>query len=244
MPHIYKDDTDLALLSYADNEMLEVLAKLLIFDKDGKNRNSESLSGNKDFINAKGDYVKCWQPIAAEIQHFGGDSLVNFVRGSGVQYREILIDVCKRISVKTDFKAETINIEQAMFAKIIEKTWQEMSDEEKSELLKSLKIDPKLIGPSAMASIIAAINMGGFASYQVAMIVANSIAKLIMGKGLQLAANAGIARSIGVFAGPVGWIITGILTVPAITGAAFRVTLPAVIQVAAIRQQLENKDRF
>jgi len=244
MPHTYKDDTDLALLSYADNEMLEVLAKLLIFDKDGKNRNSESLSGNKDFINAKGDYAKCWQPIAAEIQHFGGDSIVNLVRGSGVKYKEILVDVCKRLKVKTDFKADSIKIEQAMFAKIMEKTWDEMSEVEKSELLKNLKIDPKLVGPSAMASIIAAINMGGFASYQVAMIVANSIAKLIMGKGLQLAANAGIARSIGVFAGPVGWIITGILTVPAITGAAFRVTLPAVIQVAAIRQQLENKDRF
>lgn len=244
MPHNYKEDTDLELLRYADNEMLEVLVQHFIFDKDGKTRNSESLSGNKEFIDAKGDYRKVWQPIAAELQHFGGDTLVNLVRRSGVSYREILIDVCKRIKVKTDYKAETINIEQAMFAKLIETSWKEMSDEEKAALQKMLKVDPKLAGPGAMAAIIAVINMGGFASYQVAMIVANSIAKMIMGKGLQLAANAGLARVIGVLSGPIGLAITAVFSVPAITGPAFRVTLPAVIQVAVIRQQLENKELF
>lgn len=244
MPHNYKKDKDLELLRYANNEMLEVLVQHLIFDKDTKKRNTESLSGNKEFIGAKGDYTKIWKPIAAELQHFGGDTLVNLVRRSGVPYREVLIDVCKRIKVKTNYKAETIKIEQAMFAKLIEKSWEKMSVEEKSELQQALKIDPKLAGPGAMAAIVAAINLGGFASYQFSLIVANSIAKMIMGKGLQLAANAGLVRAVGILAGPIGLIITGLLTVPAITGPAFRVTLPAVIQIAAIRQQLENNGRF
>ena len=148
------------------------------------------------------------------------------------------------MKVKTNFDAATIEIEQAMFAKLIETSWQDMTDEQKAELASALKVDAKLAGPAAMAAMITAIKLGGFASYQVALIVANSIAKMIMGKGLQLAANAGLARTIGVFAGPIGWVITGLLTVPALSGPAFRVTLPAVIQVAAMRQQLENKDMF
>lgn len=244
MSHKYREDQDLAFLHYADTEMLEVLVKHLMFDKDGKKRNTESLSGDKAFIDAKGDYSKIWTSVAAELQHYGGDTLVNFVRKKGVTYREILIDVCKRIKVKTDFDAATIEIEKAMFAKLIETSWDDMTDDQKSELTKALKVDPKLVGPAAMTAIITAIKLGGFASYQVALIVANSIAKMIMGKGLQLAANAGIARAIGIFAGPIGLAIAGLTTLPAITGPAFRVTLPAVIQVAAMRQQLENKDVF
>jgi uncharacterized protein YaaW (UPF0174 family) len=244
MANKYREDKDLAFLQYADTELLEVLVKHLMFDKDGKKRNTESLSGNKAFIDAKGDYRKAWQSVAAELQHYGGDTLVNLVRRTGVTYREILVDVCKRIKVKTNFNAATIEIEKAMFAKLIETSWDDMTDEQKSELTKALKVDPKLAGPAAMTAIITAIKLGGFASYQVALIVANSIARMIMGKGLQLAANAGIARAIGIFAGPIGWAITGLTTVPAITGPAFRVTLPAVIQIAAMRQQLENKDFF
>ena len=56
MSHKYKEDLDLAFLHYADNEMLAVLVQSLIFDKDGKKRNTESLSGNKSFIEAKGNY--------------------------------------------------------------------------------------------------------------------------------------------------------------------------------------------
>ncbi|HGD3788905.1 TPA: hypothetical protein ACI4K1_002305 [Enterobacter roggenkampii] len=35
--------------------------------------------------------------------------------------------------------------------------------------------------------------------------------------------------------------ITALLTIPAISGPAFRVTLPAVVQIAAMRQQMLNK---
>ena len=83
--------------------------------------------------------------------------------------------------------------------------------------------------------------MGGFMSYQIALIVANPVARAITGQGLKMATNAGISRVIGVAAGPIGWIITGLLTVPAISGPAFRVTLPCVIQIAAIRQQMLNE---
>jgi len=78
-------------------------------------------------------------------------------------------------------------------------------------------------------------------SYKIAVIVANTIANIILGRGLSLAANATLTRTISIFAGPIGWLITGALTAVDIAGPAYRVTIPAVIQVAFLRQVYLNK---
>jgi len=237
----YKEDPDLNMLAYADNEMLEVIANYLLLDKDGKARRSEELSSSQTFKQAQeqGDYQSVWKYIATELQHFGGDTLLNTVRGKGVTYKEILLDVCSKMKIKVDKSQQTIEIEQAFLASIFEKAWKDMTDEDRKGFQESVGIDGKLAGAAALAAIITAIN-----SYQMALLVANGVAKAITGKGLQLAVNAGISKYLSVFAGPVGIAITAVLTVPMITGAAFRVTLPSVVQIAAMRQQLKNKECF
>ncbi|CAM4293301.1 MULTISPECIES: DUF3944 domain-containing protein [Lelliottia] len=237
----FRADKDLELLRYSDNEMLEVLVKYLTTDKDGSTRYTESLTGEKAFQAVGKDYKQAWQLIGAELQHFGGDTFVNLFRGNGVMYKEILTDVCKKLSVKTDFSAEVVDIEQALLAKLFSDSWEKMSEEERKKIRSELKIDGNLASSAALTSIITAIRMGGFMSYQVAMIVANAVARAVLGRGLTLAANAGLARMIGVFAGPIGIAITALLTIPAISGPAFRVTLPAVVQIAAMRQQMLNQ---
>lgn len=238
MANNYRQDKDLELLRYAEPEMLGVLVNYLTTDKDGSTRYTESLTGDEAFKAANGDYRQVWQQIGAELQHFGGDSLVNFFRRNGVLYNEILIDVCKKIGVKTDFSAETVDIEQAMLAKLFQDSWEKMSEIERANIRTQLKIDGNLASGAALTAIIAAIRVGGFMSYQVSLIVANAVARALLGRGLALAANAGLVRAIGLFAGPVGMAITALLTVPALTGPAYRVTLPAVVQIAAMRQQL------
>ena len=79
-------------------------------------------------------------------------------------------------------------------------------------------------------------------SYQIAMVVANGVAKALLGRGLTIAANAGLTRAIGIMAGPIGWAISALITIPAISGPAYRVTLPAVIQIAAMRQQMLKEE--
>lgn len=242
----FREDPDLNMLAYADNEMLEVLANYCLYDKDGKARRTEDLSSSKAFNLAQeeGDYKSVWKYIAAELQHFGGDTLLNTVRRKGVSYREILLDVCNKMKVEVDKSQQTIEIEQAFLASIFEKAWRDMTDEDRKGFQEIVGVDGKLAGPAALAAIITAINLGGFASYQVALLVANGVAKAMTGKGLQLAVNAGISKYLSIFTGPVGIAITALLTVPMITGTAYRVTLPAVVQIAAMRQQLKNKECF
>ncbi|WP_255296384.1 ubiquinol-cytochrome C chaperone family protein [Leclercia adecarboxylata] len=134
-----------------------------------------------------------------------------------------------------------MDIEQALLAKLFTDSWEKMNEDERRNIRNQFKIDGNLASSAALTAIITSIRMGGFMSYQVAMIVANAVAKAILGKGLTFAANAGLARMIGIFTGPVGMAITALLTIPAISGPAFRVTLPAVVQIAAMRQQMLSK---
>ncbi|HEY5122933.1 MAG TPA: GTPase, partial [Ignavibacteria bacterium] len=94
-----------------------------------------------------------------------------------------------------------------------------------------------------MSSLQIAIRIGGFKSYQLAMIVANGLVKQIMGRGLALAANAGLARAISVFAGPIGWAISAIWALFDIAGPAYRVIIPAVIYIAYLRLKFKNQRR-
>ena len=62
-------------------------------------------------------------------------------------------------------------------------------------------------------------------------------AKFLTGRGLTIAANAALTKWLSVFAGPIGWAVTALWTVIDIAGPAYRVTIPAVIQIAYMRQK-------
>ena len=79
--------------------------------------------------------------------------------------------------------------------------------------------------------------MGGFKSYQLTLIVVNAISRALIGRGLTFAGNAALTRTMAILTGPIGWVITGLWTAIDVAGAAYRVTIPAVIQVAALRQK-------
>ena len=94
---------------------------------------------------------------------------------------------------------------------------------------------------SLTASLQAIIKAKGFATYKLTVIVANAFWKFIFGRGLSFATNATLTKTLSVFLGPIGWTATGIWTVFDIASPAYRVTIPAVIQVAYLRQLLKQK---
>ena len=80
-----------------------------------------------------------------------------------------------------------------------------------------------------------AIKKSGFAAYKIAVIVANAIAKALLGRGLSFAANATLTRFVSIFAGPIGWVLMALWTAIDIAGPAYRVTIPCVVQIAYMR---------
>ena len=243
MANKYREDRDLEVLKYADNEMLKFLVTYLTKDENGSVRLTEELLDNENFKKSNGDFKQVWKEIAAELQYFGGDTFANLFRGSGVLYREILIDVCKKIKVEFNDSQKTIDIEQNLLSKLFEKAWSEMSQQEKDDIKNKLGIDSTLTGGALLAFILASIS-SGIISREISLLLARAVAQVLIGTSVSTAAEIGATRLLGMFTGPIGWAIVGLLTIPAISGPAFRVTLPCVIQISAIRQQMVEKDYF
>ncbi|WP_137823532.1 DUF3944 domain-containing protein [Pseudomonas sp. D(2018)] len=243
----YRKDDDLAFFQYCTDNDLQVLARYLTHDKDGDPRIASELLEDKEFKSYSGhseQYKRSWQLIAGEFQHFGGDTIVNLFRGNGVPYKEILSDVCGKLSVKFGKADSAYEIENKLLDKFISDSWEKMNAEQKEELLKGVGLDGRLSGAAGLLALQAALRLGGAASYKVSMMVASAVAKMFAGRALALVAGGGLARGLAILAGPIGMAITAILTIPAISGAAYRVTIPSVIQIAYMRRAYEEQDRF
>lgn len=240
------DDLDLVpLLRRADRDDLAILVEFIM-----KASTSELGSGN-DFkrLNPRavqeppvydGDHRQYADDIAAEVQKFGGNTVLNLFRGGkGVPYIQVLRDVADKLGANYNKGADAATIEGQIQIKVLEKAYEKMTPDQRRELLETIGADHRGGIPLALPIVAmqAAIRLGGAAAYQAAVIVANAAAKHVLGKGLALAVNAGIADVLGVLAGPIGWAITILWTMLDLAGPAYRVTVPCVLQVAYMRQK-------
>lgn len=176
--------------------------------------------------------------IFNEIRAFGGNTLVNVFRGGGIAYPELVGDVADHVKVANSKTTPLVMSEIAILKKLFDDAMAKMTDEERASIMKEMGItDLSPLGPAATAAAIAAGKLGGFATYKMALFVANSIAKALLGKGLTIATNAGLTKALSVMLGPVGWVITGLWTVADLASPAYRVTVPCIVQIAYMRQK-------
>ncbi|GAA7367041.1 hypothetical protein BD0134_04080 [Helicobacter pylori] len=53
-----------------------------------------------------------------------------------------------------------------------------------------------------------------------------------------------LKKTLGILAGPIGWVITGALVSINLAGPAYRVTVPACVLIATLRLKLEQEARL
>ncbi|QEL66532.1 hypothetical protein OTERR_30560 [Oryzomicrobium terrae] len=240
----YLGDVDLQFLAYAKNDDLAILVGYLSRDKDGETRWAQELLKEPRFQSAGGNLTQVWDLIAGELQLFGGDSLVNFFRGHGVPYKEILCDVCDFLGVKVNKNNSAYDIENAALSKIFAKSWEYLTPEHRSEMADALGTSAFTGGKVVLDEIFEALKRSPVVSYQISMLLADGLALSLLGRGIPVVANLGLGRMLGIFAGPIGWLISLLFSVPLLTGTAYRVTVPCVIQVAYMRRALAQADRY
>lgn len=236
----YRYDSDLAFLEKIKSKDLNDLVYCLTHNKDGKERLTEELTQHTKYKMYHPDHELYWEEIAAEIQCFGANSFATIFRGGkGVEYKEVLIDVCGKMKVNFNKNSSVEKIEKNLLMKILEEAIEKMSPEELKELAMSTGVENTSgITKESMVGVFQAIfSLGGFKSYQLTVIIVNAVAKALIGRGLSFAGNAALTRTMAVLSGPIGWAITGLWTAVDLAGAAYRVTIPAVIQVSVLRQK-------
>lgn len=235
----YRDDPDLRFLEDLSSTALDPLFGVLTKDKDGDARLTEELTNHDRVVASHPDHHQYWDLIAAEIQCFGANTGATALRGGkGVLYREVLTDVCDKMKVNYNNSAPVDHIEMYLLMKVLEDAMAEMSAEELKKVCDELGISPKRYTPEAITVLLqVVIRNSGFVAYKIAVIVANAVAKALVGRGLGLAANAVLTKSLAIFAGPIGWVLSGLWVLRDIAGPAYRITIPAVIMVAHLRQE-------
>ncbi|MBK6851950.1 MAG: hypothetical protein IPG93_10090 [Burkholderiales bacterium] len=230
----------LHLLRHSDESDLSVLVDYLT--DSGKGRISMSTETCSILVAAQakgGRYSsKALSTMAAELSRFGGNSIINLFRGGeGVPYSEVLRDVLEHLKGSADTGESVESMELKVLQRMATDAWERMKPEDRATFQAGLGVASGITGPAALTAIQAAIKLGGFASYQVALQVANAMARALLGKGLTFAANAAVTRFVAVAAGPIGWVITALWTAYDLASPAYRVTVPCVVQIAYMRQK-------
>ena len=228
----YLNDSDLDFLQHCSEEQLANFARLLTHNEKGKTRLSSVLMRNELFKSMEGhpeQHRRNWQLIAGELQHFGGDSISNKLRGHGKLYRAILLDVSKRLKLKADKEMYTFEIEQQLLEQFLRNTWKNMDEEHKQEFLHA--VDARVneleeLLPLLMKDKLLAKGVSHLLSSQLTRILRTHAAMSVLGHGLLRGAGLG---------GPVGAALNG---VKAVSGSAYRVTIPAVLQIACLRRMV------
>lgn len=230
----YLHDDDLDFLQHCSEEQLATITRLLTHNEKGKARLSSVLSHNELFKSMEGhpeQHRRNWQLIAGELQHYGGDSIANKLRGHGKLYRAILLDVSKRLKLKADKAMPTYEIEQYLLEHFLRNAWQKMDADHKQEFLQAVEAkvsELEELLPLLMKDRHLATGDAHLLSGQLTQILRTHAAVSVIGHGLLRGAGLG---------GPVGAALNG---VKAVSGSAYRVTIPAVLQIACLRRMINN----
>lgn len=224
-------DKDLLFLTNCSNDELKLLADFLVYDKDGKRRHTEELSSTKAYNDAyhKNEMHRIIPEIVNELQRYGGNTFLNLLRGYGVPYREILVNVCKKLNVPFNKASSTELIEHYLLQKFLIMSVDKMTEEDVHQLSDKLTKE-------AFKQQIGMLKAGSPLFIKLTTIL---VAKLATQFGLKQAAGlvakfAG-GRAFALLTGPIGWVLTSIWTAYDIAGPAYRVLVPCTITIAYLR---------
>ncbi len=237
-------DSDLIpLLRKCSSEELDNLVGYLT-QKGGVSSQLKNTKAYREWYPDHGKYV---DEIIAEIQKYGGNTIFNIARGGvGVTYRDIVLKVASRLKVKNTKDEDIEQIEQKLLMKVLEKSWEKMTDKEKKTLIEGIMPEtgadslPKEF-PSALLKT-AIIAGGGIVSYRLSLVVAGAVARASLERGIAFVAGTSLARWSAAFAGAVGLGITALWTLFDVLGPAYRVLVPCVLHISMLRQLHTLKD--
>ena len=232
-------DQNLHFLQYCSNEDLKVLCDTLTNDKNGEVRLNEQLTDSEAYRrNYPENMRSMWQEIAAELQRFGGNTFANIFRGGvGASYDTILRAVCKKMKVRIPSCSSVEELEVALLTKYCEETIGCMDVELLRELSLEIGVKPQSYNKQVVAAaILIALRKGGgkILGPAISYIGAN-ITHILIGRGVYFATAGVLGRAAAALTGPVGWALTAGWLAYDIASPAYRVTIPAVIQVACMR---------
>ena len=167
-----------------------------------------------------------------------------------VSYTEIVVAVAKKLKIEsTDISVE--DLERRIIQRIFEKAWEKMTPAQRKKMEHDLQQEAQkfgknhgfagLGGPALFAALIA----GRFAGFSAYLLVTSALKAVTSAVGITLpfAAYMGASRAVGLFLGPVGLGVTGVLTIIGLSGGNYKRVIPFVVSIALLRAKPKGIQR-
>lgn len=237
----YRMDENLRFLESLNNEQLGILVEIML--KEGWQ--SETLSISDEYKKYSKNYSNYVERIEKEYRAFGGNTFKTLITGNSPEYKEILCNVCKKMKINFNKEQKVEFIENNLLEKVLTDVWENLSNAERKKLLDTAqsKYVKKDIEKEGLAALMLAFKAGGFASYQLTMVIVNAVARQLLGRGLTLATNAAINKTLAVLTGTVGIAMMTAFMAYDVAGPAYRVIIPCTILIAAFRKEYNTKEK-
>lgn len=238
-------DKDLRFLSSCENEDLRVLCDILTHDRLGNIRITEQLTATDEYNrNYPEDMLFLVPQISNELLKYGSNTLATFWHNEPDSYETVLRRVCKQMDVRTMEQDSVAKMEHNLLTTLCQDTLNKMSERELRLLANENGIPDKTLTRQALtAALLMAIRTSRAVLTRIAARIIQYIVEIITIRGVATAGIETATRAVGGALGPIGWIALGAWTVYDISSPAYRVCVPAVLQVAYMRLNRFEKER-
>lgn len=238
-------DKDLRFLSSCENEDLRVLCDILTHDRLGNIRITEQLTSTDEYNrNYPEDMLFLVPQISNELLKYGSNTLATFWHNEPDSYETVLRRVCKQMDVRTMEQDSVAKMERNLLTTLCQDTLNKMSERELRLLANENGIPDKTLTRQALtAALLMAIRTSRAVLTRIAARVIQYIVEIITVRGVATAGIETATRAVSSALGPIGWIALGAWTVYDISSPAYRVCVPAVLQVAYMRLNRFEKER-
>ncbi len=209
------------LLSQASSEDLDVLADLITDNGKGRVALNPGIKAIIVKRKADGSLQSIADVLENEIRAFGGNTVMNTFRSSGVEYQEMVKDAAKKLGGKVADSFDTFALEEVAIAEAIGKYAPGDASTSSSDT-------------PALNAVIGKV---------VRQLIDNAGSAIGIASAGRVAGAANLlgVRALALVAGPAAVGAAG-FTLYEATGPAFRITVPAVLQVATIRRKRIDAD--
>lgn len=238
-------DKDLRFLSSCENEDLRVLCDILTHDRLGNIRITEQLTATDEYNrNYPEDMLFLVPQISNELLKYGSNTLATFWHNEPDSYETVLRRVCKQMDVRTMEQDSVAKMERNLLTTLCQDTLNKMSERELRLLANENGIPDKTLTRQALtAALLMAIRTSRAVLTRIAARIIQYIVEIITVRGVATAGIETATRAVSSALGPIGWIALGAWTVYDISSPAYRVCVPAVLQVAYMRLNRFEKER-
>ncbi|AFR03589.1 hypothetical protein PEC301653_32690 [Pectobacterium carotovorum subsp. carotovorum] len=201
---------------------------------------SNGLEGEARYKTHSPTHSKYIDLIAHELCEFGGNTFVNLFRRGGPEWKTVVIDVADKLDATYEDEWGVERIELAVLAAITRKAWSDMDEAQRKNLLVQMDLTQGGAIQFPEAKLMRQLQSNRFSSLLLASLIANVFASQLLGRTVVMSAASFVAaRGAASFLGPIGWVISGLWAAFDLAGPAFRVTVPAVVQVSLLRQRIQ-----